>query len=340
MKNIAQLFLAVALCAGIVSCKKDSDGSPDVKAGTPKLTAITPGEAAGNSIVTLTGSGLGQMRTIVFDKNNVPASFQQNLNTESALVFRVPDTAFGGPQNIIFTNSDGKTLSVPFKVIALPTITSMSPIDFQQGTIVTAVGNNLDDVSSITIDGTTDAATIISKERKKIVFSMPSTSVPRAKLKFTNASGERISSIELTNMALALKFFTEGFDQGMQDWSWANEHDVSSTVAYMGTKSLRALYGAGSYGAVSIHYDFNIPFSDYTYLTFWAKGGTADMQLSVWPDSDNSRAKTVTIPADVWTYFKIPLSGMVGATTQRLDFQGMNPAVNQNIYFDNILFVK
>jgi len=340
MKNIINILFVAALFAGIASCKKDSDGTPDTKAGNPVMTAITPAEAAGNTIVTLTGTGLGQMRTIVFDKNNVPASFQQNLNTETALVFRVPDTAFGGAQNIIFTNSQGKVLSVPFKVIALPTISSMSPTDFQQGTIVTAIGNNLDDVSSIVIDGTSEQATIISKERKKIVFSMPSSTVNRAKLKFTNASGERISQIELTNMARALKFFTEGFDQGMQDWSWANEHEASSAVAFMGTQSLRVLYGAGSYGALSIHYDLNIPFGDYTYVTFWAKGGTADMQLTIWPDPENSRAQTVTIPANVWTYFRVPLSGMVGVTTQRLNFQGMSPVANQTIYFDNILFVK
>ena len=322
------------------SCIKEDDGSPNVKAGNPTMTAITPGEAAGSSVVTLTGSGLGQMRTIVFDKNNVPATFQPNLNTENAIVFRVPDTAFGGQQNIIFTNSEGKTLSVPFKVIALPTVATISTTDFEEGTTITITGNNLGDVTSVTIDGTNDQATIVSKERKQLVIKMPPTNVNRAKLKITNSSGDRVTDQELTNMSKALKFFTEGFDQGMQDWSWSNEHTVSSTEAFMGTKSLRSLYGAGSYGAISIHYDFPIPFGDYTHLTFWAKGGTKDMQMTIWPDPDNSKAKTVTIPANVWTYFKVPLNDFRGVNSQRLNLQGMAPTENQTIHFDNILFVK
>lgn len=335
------LLLAAVFSAALFSCKKEDDGNPDSNPGNPTLGAITPGEAAGNTIVTLTGTGLGQMRSIVFDKNNVPATFQQNLNTETAIVFRVPDTAFGGQQNIIFTNSEGRTLSVPFKVIALPTVATISPIDFEQGTTVTITGNNLDDVSKVLIEGTTTEATIVSKERKKLVITMPSTTVDRVKLRITNSSGERLSDIELTNMGRALKLFTEGFGPGVQDWSWSNEHVVSTDVAYMGTQSLRAMFGAGTYGAISLRYDVNLPFSSYTYLTFWARGGTADMQMSIWPDmASGAPTRTVTIPANVWTYFKIPLSYIGAATSQRLNMQGMNPATNQTIYFDNILFVK
>src|SRR5215204_6212365 len=94
----AILVFACVVALTVTACKKDSDGSPKSKAGTPVMAAITPAEAAGNTVVTSTGSGLGQMRTIVFDKNNVPAFFQPNLNTETSLVFRVPDTAFGGQQ--------------------------------------------------------------------------------------------------------------------------------------------------------------------------------------------------------------------------------------------------
>lgn len=334
------LLLAALFPAALFSCKKESDGSPENNAGNPTLTAITPGEAAGNTIVTLTGNGLGQMRSIVFDKNNVPATFQPNLNTETALVFRVPDTAFGGQQNIIFTNSEGRTLSVPFKVIALPTVATISPIDFEQGTAITITGNNLDDVSKVVIEGTATEATIVSKERKKLVVTMPSTTVDRVKLRITNSSGERLSDIELTNMGRALKLFTEGFGPGVQDWSWSNEHAASTNEAYMGTQSLRAVFGAGSYGAISLRYDNNLPFSSYTYLTFWAKGGSADMQLSIWPDMASAPTRTVTIPANVWTYFKIPISYMNTAVSQRLNMQGMNPTTNQTIYFDNILFVK
>jgi hypothetical protein len=263
------------------------------------------------------------------------------LNTDNSILFRVPDTAFGGPQNIVLTNVNGQTLTVPFKVIALPTISTITPIDFQPGTQVTITGNNLGDVTSVVINGTSDAATIVSKDRKKLVITMPSTTVNRAKLKLTNSSGERITDQELTYIPNAFAVFTEGWGPNMQDWSWAGTHDISSTEAYMGTKSFRVIYSANGYQGASIHReDPKINMSDYTYLTFWVKGGTADMNMQVYSENGGSK-KTITIPANVWTYFKMPIQGhMDGVSLERLDFQAVGPAANQTVYFDNILFVK
>lgn len=165
--QLKALLLFTAISCLFVACEKDSDGSPDVKAGNMSSGAIDPGSAAGGVVVTLKGAGIGQIRSIVFEKNNVPAPFLSTLNTETDLVFRVPDTAYGGPQNVIFTNADGKTLSVPFAVIALPSVTSAFPTDFEAGSNVSLEGNNLDDVTSVVIDGTTTAVTIVSKTRKK-----------------------------------------------------------------------------------------------------------------------------------------------------------------------------
>lgn len=345
MKNIFgfKTFLAIAALAvmAVSSCKKDTDGSADSSAGNPTMTGITPAEAAGGTVVTITGSGLGAMRTIVFDKNNVPATFQPNLNTDNSILFRVPDTAFGGPQNILLTNVNGQTLSVPFKVIALPTVSEIYPIDFQAGTQVTLTGNNLGDVTNVVIDGTADAATIVSKDRKKLVITMPSTTVNRAKLKLTNASGDRVLAQEMTYIPNAFAIFVEGWGPGMHDWSWAGTHDVSGTEAYHGTKSFRVIYSANGWQGASIHRDDpRIRTSDYTFLTFWVKGGTADINMQVYSEQGGSKV-TITVPANVWTYFKMPIQGhMDGLMLERLNFQAVGPAANQTIYFDNILLVK
>jgi hypothetical protein len=347
MKNIfsfkgitALAILAFAIFA-VASCDKDTDGSPDSSPGNPTMTGVTPTEAAGGTVVTVTGSGLGGMRTIVFDKNNVPATFQPNLNSNSSILFRVPDTAFGGQQNIILTNADGKTLSVPFKVIALPTVAEIYPLEFEAGTQVTITGNNLSDVTSVVIDGTTDQATIVSKDRKTLVITMPATTVNRAKLKITNSSGERVIDKEMFYIPNAVVIFTEGWGPGMHDWSWAGTHDIATGTAYHGTKSFRVIYSANGWQGASIHRDDpRINMSNYTYLTFWAKGGTADINMQVWSEQGGSKV-TITIPANVWTYFKMPIQGhMDGLMLERLNFQAVGPAANQTIHFDNILLVK
>lgn len=114
-----------------------------------------------------------------------------------------------GDQKIVLTNSEGKTLEIPFKVIALPILSSVFPNDFEAGSTVTITGNNLDDVSEVVIDGTTDAATIVSKAKKQLVITMPASEVISGKLKVTNLSGFTVSTQVFTNISKAVQVFTD-----------------------------------------------------------------------------------------------------------------------------------
>lgn len=90
-KKIALLpMLTIALALAFSSCKKDSDGSPDVKPGTPVFESITPNTGAGGVLVTLQGTGLGDMQAVIFEKDSIPAYLMSTLNTETAVMFRVP----------------------------------------------------------------------------------------------------------------------------------------------------------------------------------------------------------------------------------------------------------
>ncbi len=235
------------------ACEKDTDGSPGIKAGNPVSAGIAPDSAAGGTVLTLKGTGLGDIISIVFDKNNVPAPFYSTLNTETAIVFRVPDTAFGGPQNIIFTNRNGQTLTVPFKVLAFPGVTAAFPTDFEPGTVVTLTGSNLDDVTNVVIDGTTDQATIISKTRSTLVIGMPASNVNRGKLKITNTTGVRVTDIEFVNVTKATPVFTEQLDNGFQNWGWGGSFDASTDNFISGTKAMKAAYDpGGSWGGMQL----------------------------------------------------------------------------------------
>lgn len=322
----------------MVSCKKDSDGSPNVKPGNPQYSEITPGEASGGTVVILKGSGLGDMRSIVFEKNNVPASFTPTLNTETAIVFRVPDTAFGGPQNIIFTNSAGKRLSVPFKVIALPNVTSAFPTDFEDGTPITITGNNLDDVTKVVLDNTTNEATIVSKTRKQLLIQMPATTVNKAKLKITNSSGDRITDQEFVYVPNAFGIFKDDFGTGISNWSWGGTYTASTDDKITGTKSLKAAYDpGGAWGGLYLHPNTPIALAGYTYLTFWAKGADVDKQVDL--KINWSRTKTYTIPANKWTYFKEPIAGFLSGINNITDFVFQIHDAGKTIYFDNIILV-
>ncbi len=337
-KLIRLFWLLLAVSVVGVSCEKETDGSPQMNAGDMSSGTIAPAEAAGGEVITLTGTGLGQIRTVVFDKNNVPASFTPTLNTEQNLIFRVPDTAFGGPQNVIFTNSEGKTLSVPFKVLAYPGVTSAFPTDFVAGTQVTLDGSNLDDVTSVVIDGTTDAATIVSKTRKQLVIKMPASNVNRGFLKITNATGSRVTTQEFVNVSKAATVFSDQLDNGFQSWSWGGTFDASNEALITGTKGLKAAYDpAGTWGGMQLG-GGAINLTGYKYFAFWVKGADVDKNVQFWLNWGNQ--KVITVPAKKWTYFRYELAIAYPGVTNvdNVTFQIFDDG--KTLYFDNIMFVK
>lgn len=332
-------LLVVIITFTFSGCKKDGDGSPDVSAGGMNSGALNPNKAAGGEVITLTGVGIGQVRTIVFDKNDVPAPFTSTLNTETDLVFRVPDTAFGGPQNVIFTNVDGKSLSVPFDVIALPNVTSAFPTDFQAGTTVTLTGNNLDDVTSVVLDGTTDAATIVSQTRKQMVITMPASLVDRAKLKLTNSSGIRIPEIDFVNVARAITVFSDQLDNGFENWGWGGAYAASTEDMITGPRSMKAAYDpAGTWGGMQLGNGGSINITGRNYFSFWVKGADVDKNVQFWLNWGNQ--KVITVPANKWTYFKYELATNYPGVTSvnNVTFQIFD--AGKTFYFDNIMFFK
>ncbi|MBL7743374.1 MAG: IPT/TIG domain-containing protein [Chitinophagaceae bacterium] len=338
LTKLSLLLLTVSVI--LISCEKDGDGSPDMSAGAMSSGTIAPNSAAGGEVITLTGSGIGQIRSIVFDKNNVPAPFTSTLNTETNLVFRVPDTAFGGPQNIIFTNSEGKTLSVPFSVIALPNITSAFPTDFEAGTTVTIKGNNLDDVTSVVLEGTTNAATIVSKTRKQLVITMPASNVDRAKLKITNLSGERLTDMDFVNVSKALTVFTDQLNNGFENWGWGGTFAASADDKITGASSLKAAFDpGGSWGGLQLGNGGSINITGYKYFGFWVKGADIDKNVQFWLNWGNQ--KVITVPANKWTYFRYELATQyagVSMSINNVTFQIFE--AGKTLYFDNIMFFK
>lgn len=334
---VAVLFL-IAATITFNGCKKDSDGSPDYKAGDPVSTSVSPGSGGGGTTITIQGSGLGQMRTIVFDKNNVPAPFVSTLNSENAILFRVPDTAFGGPQNIILTNSDGKTLKVPFNVIALPGVATAFPTDFQANSLVTLNGINLEAVTAVVFDGTSTACTIVSQSRKQMVIKMPSTTITRGKLKLTNSSGDKVTDMEFVNVDQAQCVFKDDFANGFQNWGWGGTYTPTTSDKITGTASMNAAFDpAGTWGGLQMG-GGAINTSGYKYFSFWAKGADADKNMQFWINWNNQ--KVITIPANEWTYFRYELA---------VDFPGTGNVDNvtfqifdngKTILFDNIMFFK
>ncbi|MFB9294741.1 IPT/TIG domain-containing protein [Persicitalea jodogahamensis] len=349
----------LTLLAGMVltSCEEDTDGSPSFEVGTPVATQIMPDSAAGGGTVTLLGTGLGDIRSIVFEKQEVPAGFQPTLNTDKALIFRVPTEAAGGVQNIIVTNSAGRSTTIPFKVLAYPTISDASNYIFSKGTIITLTGNNLDDVTAVavadSVKGISDAATIISKDKKQLVVEMPASTLSRGTLSITNGTGRIRTRQEFVNMDLAYKIFTDTFGAGFANASWGDAATVTTKEKKDGSASLTKTYQKGNWHLTGLsNWSSAIAYSpDYTYITGWIKGASADYSLYITTDAgkagfgDFVEANRVDVKAGVWNYFKIKISDMdfwvPGKKLTQVGFRIKGPdKQDETFYFDDILLVK
>ena len=334
------------------SCK-DSDGSPDIKAGTPVLESILPDTGQGGALIVLKGSGLGDIRSIVFEKGSVPAYVMTTLNTESTLLFRVPSDAVGGKQTITFTNSDGKTLVVnDFNVLAYPQMTAVSNYNYVAGDQITITGTNLNDVTSVKISGTSNTATIVTKEKTKLVITMPATTAKNAKLEVTNVTGMKKTPFEMVNLANIFVCYTDTWGSttwggGVQSWSWGCSVSETGLDYKTGTKSLKVAYADGGL-SLFLGSDWGSPMIVFTdkysaqYISFWAKGDGKAADLELVTDSPpwdgtytGAGSVKVTVPADVWTYFKIPASSLTGKYG-RLDIKC---TATSSVFFDDIIYI-
>jgi hypothetical protein len=343
-----QAFLVFAGSLLLVACKKDNESS-----GNPHADKIDPGEAPANEVITVTGTGLSGIQSIVFDNGNVPADFNPNFNTDNAVIFRVPDTANGGDQNIVLTNSAGQSVKVPFKVIALATVSEISTNNFTAGAQITIKGNNLDDVTKIVLKGTTDEATIVSKSKRELVVTMPSTSVNYAPLEITNLSGTATTTQEFVNLDNAFKIFTDSYAQDFSDGSWGDAGTISSTVFKTGTASVGKKYQAGQWHLINFANWWPGLTNDpaYKYLSFWVKGASQDYALYITSDKGvggfgaTEESNRIDVPKNVWTYFRIPLSTLKlwegGNTLNQLGFRIKGPdAQDETFYFDDLVLLK
>lgn len=351
--KILAYLLVLATGAGLASCIKDTDGSPRVDPGNLTLASILPDTGSGGTSVTISGSGMGDIRSIVFEKESVQAGFQSTLNTENNIIFRVPTDAIGGSQNIIVTNSQGKQSTISFRVLAYPTVATVSDYNFTDGTEITLEGNNLDDVSKVEIDDTGEELEIVSQEKRTIVVRFPASATHRSKLKMTNQTGTIVTTQEFINTDNALVIFGDEYGEGFADGSWGDAAEISKTEFKSGAASVFKSYQQGNWHLIgfsnwwpSVPYD-----ADYQYLTVWIKGASQDYALYLTTDGSEGgfgnyvEGNQLNVKAGVWNYFKVKLSDIdfwsAGKVVAQIGFRIQGPDKQDEVfYFDDLMLVK
>lgn len=342
--------ILVIACFAFVSCKKDDKLSPS---GNPQADPLEVTSGPPGTVIVLTGQGLAGMKSIVFETGNVPAGFNPAFNNDHALVFRVPDTAAAGQQDIILTNMLDKQLRVPFNVTPLPSVATVSDYNFTPAvTQLTLSGNYLNDVTEVTLTGTDTKATIVSKSQRQLVVTLPQTEVSRTKLDIRSQAGEITTTQEFVNVDQAFRLFTDTYQNGFEGWGWGAV-TISTATFKSGNASSKMVYGKGSWSANGMANwgDGMAKNADLKFLSFWIKGGSQDYTLFLTSDGraagfgNADRSTPIRVPAGVWTYVRLDLADIglwsKGNAFKQLGLWIEGPdAQDETFYLDDVIFFK
>lgn len=355
MKTITYKLMIVCLFVAsivtIISCSKDEEVGGKASSN-PTMDSITPGTGAANAVITLTGSGLGQIQSIVFDSGSIAAPFNPVFNTDNAIIFRIPTEAIPAAQNIVLTNVLGKQLVVPFTVLGLPTIVSVSNYNYGTGYAnITLTGKNLADVFHVALISSQDTATIVSQTATTLTISIPADAVVDSKLAISNEAGTIATTQSFVNVDKTFPLFTDGYASGFQDASWGDGGYINTTLAKSGTASLSKNYAKGNWHQLGIGWTNIEKSNNFTYLSFWVHGGSKD--YSLWISTNASEGgfasfndyDKIAVPANVWTYYKLPVASLkLWATADAFNqigwrIQGPDDQ-DETISLDDVIFIK
>lgn len=344
MKTIKTKFIGLCFLLALTSwsCSEDESMSPSVK-------EVSPTQGASNELLTITGTDLSNTQTIHFEKGNVKADFNPNFNTDKAILFRVPADAIPGNQNIILTNMDGSETTVPFNVLGFANITSVSNYNFSADEDLVLTGKNLDDVTSVVFTGTTTELTIVAKTATSLTVTFPATTLTESTLDITNAAGVSHPTQVFVSRDNAFKIFTDDYAPGYQDASWGSGGTISTTEFKSGTASVYKDYAAGNWHQLGFGWT-NTSNDNYKYLSFWVKGGSANYDLYITTSASKSGFASfdsntrITVPANEWTYFKVPVSTLdlwsTAAQWNQIGWRIQGPAQDERFYLDDVMLVK
>ncbi|MHB8209023.1 IPT/TIG domain-containing protein [Mucilaginibacter sp.] len=298
------------------------------------------------------GANLGSTTHIYF--NGANAYFNRALVSDQSLIVSIPITTptsgTAATNKLLVTTLYG---SVTYKFIVLPpppTILQYSTNDFIGGSTITLTGQGFGSVTSVNLKTTGDATTIVSQSDTVLVLKFPTSAVTESPLLLNYSSNGKTlvvtSTIIFNDLDNAYVVFTDNYGAGWSSNSWG-VGAPSTAQAKTGTTSWATTYPKGNYWANGFGINTaGLPSTGYTYLSFWIKGGIETYSLYLTADTrggfgNSDKSYPITVPAGVWTYFKLPLSTLNLSGSQHFGFWIAGPAdQNETFYFDDVVLLK
>ena len=177
----------------------------------PSASTVAPTPVKNGAELTISGTNLELVKSVKFPNvSNAATEFNSQSATEIKLT--VPVAAQAG--TLLLTAASGKTSSVAYTLV-MPSVVSTSA-SIIGGQALTLHGTDLDLVSSVSFEGSSETVSITSQTTDAIVIIIPNTIVGNAKINFTCKNGTAIQATSVTVTPTSLAYITAMNSSGNQ----------------------------------------------------------------------------------------------------------------------------
>jgi len=326
-KTINQLVVTVPLDAqtgpliisytGTDSAKLETKDT--LKVTLPLITGFAPNPVKHQTDLTITGTNLDLAKKLLFTNVSTPVTTFVS-QTATQIVVKVPAAAKTG--KVTTEAASGvKAASTPDLTVLLPAVTSIAPNPIAPLSDLTITGTNLDLVTGVSFTGITNAVTsFVSQSPTQIVVTVPTGTLKgKVTLSVLNSTLTVESSDALDILGglppladFAYAIYTDGVQNGFQDWSWATRDFNSTQIVRQGSTSIKATYGVNNYEGITFHNDGGPATDAYTKLEFSIYGtpGTGGKVMNVVINGAWGSTIPVTIVEGAWTTYSLNISSL------------------------------
>lgn len=283
----------------------------------PMAAALSPNPIKHADELTITGTDLDLTTELTFTGTAAPiTSFVSQSATEIKVV--VPAEAQSGA--ITLKAASGVTTkSAADLSVLMPAFGTITPNPADPKKDITITGTNLDLVTAVAFTGITDPVTTFTSHSATEIKVIVPDGTLKGKLVFSVLNSTlKVTSDEVLDIKgglppladFPLPIYTDAFESGFQDWSWAAHDANSSELVRQGDKSIKATYNA--WEGITFHAGTGISTSAYTKLevSMYGGPGTAGKMMSFIINGNWGGPYQVPITEGEWTTYSIDISAL------------------------------
>ncbi|NNF35320.1 MAG: hypothetical protein HKN68_14505 [Saprospiraceae bacterium] len=221
ISNIILPLIGFSLISLMLSC---------TKAEGPEILSFSPDFGPKETLITVEGMNFDELTSIHFD-NEILANFNPSFGTNTALLFRVPEQAPLGENQVVIQTEAGET-SFPFRVtLEPPEIFDFNPKSANEGELVSILGKNFFEPLEILFFDSIPGNIIHSQEDSILVEVPSNVKKGRIKVKANGGSALTGEVFFSTTDILVNDFDGNGFRSETEKWLFYGNIDQNVNTA-------------------------------------------------------------------------------------------------------------